>query len=265
MDTRAALGRIFSNPRAVFTSLKVDRKWIPAIVFMVLLLGIHAFVVAVGTQSRHQAADILDSQVQIEFLKRDSREQEIADTIESDQTDSKATINSQTTDTDRKQGGSFFSWFIVLISLLPFTFGFLCLLFLLEAGYFRIVGALLHLEITLSDWFVLAVWSRVPGIALSVLSVIVGVIVLGRQPDAHELDVLSLTRWVDLPEARFEGENWSVYSSFENFEVSLIWVVALQTIGFQEWTGRSGMFSLGVVVLPTFVTTALILGVTWLA
>lgn len=265
MDTGAALGRIFSNPRAVFTSLKVERKWIPAVFFMVLLLGIHAFVVAVGTQSLHQAAEISNSQIQIDFLKRDTREQLIADRMDSNQRDLRATVNSQSIDTDSDQGRSFFSWVMVLVGLLPFAFGFLCLLFLLEAGYFRIVGALLHLEIRLRDWFILAVWSRVPGVALAVLSVIVGAIALGRQPDSHELDILSLTRWVDLPEARFEGENWRVYSSFENFEASLIWVIALQAIGFQEWTGKSGLFSLGVVVLPTFVTTALISGVIWLA
>ncbi len=258
MQSSEMLRKIFLSPRAVFSTLKTERKWVPAVVFMVLLLGIHSIVTQFATYSDRRVIEITGSQSPDTSLILDPNGQEIADGAKkSEQIDLELTNNAPASDVNGNQVGRFIVWLFVLVGLLPVAFGIVSLMCLIEAVYFRVVGALLQLDFRLGDWFVFSVWSRVPAIALGVVAIIVGAVALGRQPDRAELEVLSLARWVDLPEARYGGENWTTYIKFDNLDASLIWVVALQTIGFQEWSGRGSAFSLGVVLIPTLTRISL--------
>ena len=251
METKVAVKAIFTQPTAVFSELRSDRKWVPAVVAIVLMLGIHAIVVLFGASSQSGTADLIEVQVPFDLEYRDS-EGGASDLPEeeTDPTYEEPNIDSTELDASSNQIGAFIIWLFLLLAMLPVGFGFVCLLCLLEAAYFRIVGALLRNEVTLGDWFALCAWSRVPGAALIVVAVTVGLIVLGRQPDEADLDFLRLTRWIDLPEVRHEGESWSIGANFDHLEAYLIWVIALQTIGFKAWTGKSALFSLGIVILP---------------
>ncbi len=253
MQSSEALRKIFFNPSAVFAALKAERKWVPAVVLMVLLLGIHGIVTQFATYSQNRVSELTGSQSAIGSTTIDSQRQEITDRAKQiEQTDLALKNDGRAFDAGSNHVGRFILWLFLLLALLPVAFGLVSLMCFIEAIYFRVVGALLHLDFRLGDWFVFSVWSRVPAIALGVVAIIVGAVAFGRQPDRADLEVLSLARWVDLPEARYGGENWTTYVKFDNLDASLIWVVALQTIGFQEWSGRGSALSLGVVLIPTF-------------
>ena len=253
METRVALKNIFSRPGSVFTELEGERKWVPAAIFMVLLLGLHAFVVQIGTYSESHVGSLIDTQSPVAFSKLDSPgSNSSAGRRENGQTDLRTNAESTSLDVDTTQIGSFIVWTFILVMLLPVVFAGLCIICFFDAVYFRLVGVSLKLEFKLKDWFALSVWSRVPGVALSVVAVTVGLVVLGRQPDSDELEVLSLTRWVDLPEVYHTGDSWNIGANFDHIDAYLIWTILLQTIGFQRWSGKSPIFSLAVVLIPTF-------------
>ena len=261
MDTRLALKSIFNRPRLVLTGIREERKWVPAAIFMVLLLGIHAFVVAVGTYSPNRVSSLIEPKSPVAISTSDSSGNEsFTDRSEIDRVDVEPVTRNTSLDVKTTQVGSFIMWTFMLVLLLPVAFAGLCVICFLDAVYFRIVSALLHLEFELKDWFALSVWSRVPGITISVVAVIVAVFVLGRQPNSEELEILTLTRWIDLPEVYHGGENWNIGVNFDHIDAYLIWTILLQTIGFQQWSGKSAAFSFGVVVVPTslFIAIALL-------
>ncbi len=257
MKTRAALTSVFTEPRVLFSSLKSERKWVSAVVFMVALLAIHGIVVSIATKSPERGGGSIDLQSPITLSRFDSSQgQSVTEAREREQSDIEQLANARTFDGNDRQVGSFILWVSFAIASLPFVFGLLCLISLIEAIYFRIVSALLNHTIMLGDWFALSVWSRVPGITLSVVALVVGVLLLGRQPESEDLEILRLTKWMDLPELNFSGENWRIGVNFDHLEAHLIWIIALQAIGFREWTSKSFAFSLGIAVIPTLILIA---------
>ena len=253
METRVALKKIFVQPRSVFVELKSERKWVPAVVFMAVLLGVHGFVTAIGTYSQNPVGNLIENKTPIEFAAQDSPKS-TSDVGDDNDPSSQVT---EVPRTDIRftaiQIGEIVFVMFMLVVLIPVAYGLLCVMFFVEAVYFRIVGALLNIEIKLGDWFSFCAWSRAPAIALSVVAVIVGLFSLGRQPDSDDLEILRLTRWVDLPELRRGGENWSSTTNFDHLDANLIWVIAIQTIGFQEWSGKSALFSFAIAVIPTLI------------
>lgn len=257
MKASEALRRIFINPGAVFAALRQERKWVSAVIFMVLLLAIHSFVVAVGTYSEKQVGSRIDVQSPVVSSTQDSPNQAIVEGANrNEQAGSERTVGSTKFGDNRSPVADLIFWMSMLVAMLPVGFGFLCLLCIFDAIYFAIISAFLKIGIKLEDWFALSVWSRVPGIALSVLAVIGGLIAFGRQPNSEELEILALTRWVDLPEVHYSGENWNLGVTFDQLDAHLIWIIALQTIGFQQWSGKSAVLSFGIVLAPTLVWTA---------
>ncbi|MCY4128921.1 MAG: hypothetical protein OXG15_06720 [Gammaproteobacteria bacterium] len=256
MRSREALLKIFHNPRAVFIALRGERKWIPAVVFMVAVLVIHAFVASIGTYPQARVGQSIVLQSPFTYSRIDSAQDGLVSEV-GEQSDLAHSNNAATLDSDDHQVGAFILWLSFGIASLPFVFGFLCLISFLEAVYFRIVSALLNSRFTLGDWFVLSVWSRVPGITLSVVALVVGALVLGRQSETEDLEILRLTRWIELPEVFYSGKSWGIGANFDHLEAHLIWIVALQTIGFSEWTGKNIAFSFGIAIVPTLVLVAL--------
>lgn len=260
METKTALKAMFFQPSAVFKGLKTDRKWVPAAIFIVLMLGLHAIIVSLGTYSENGVGELIDSQSPIDFTSVDPSQLELhRGNVENDQTHIDLKPASQATATDSRQVGAFIVWLFFLLAFLPVVFGFVCLLCLFDAIYFRIVAAVMKLEFKLGDWFAFCVWSRVPGIALGIAALVVAIIVLGRQPDSSELEILSLSRWVELPEVHYRGDSGSMAIDFDQLDGLLVWTIALQMIGFREWSGRSAAFSLGIVSLPSVFFYALAL------
>lgn len=257
METKVALRRIFSQPSSVFAELRGKRKWVPAMVFMAVLLALHGLVTAVGTYSENAVGDLIETQSPIEFTTHDSSHRTSEVDEASEPSEDKTNDQNIESDAFSSQVGKIALILTLTVLMVPVAYALLCFLCFIDAIYLRIVGAIMHLEFKFGDWFALSVWSRVPGIALSVLAIVVGIIALGKQPHPDDLDILRLTRWVDLPEVHHEGENWSVGASFDHYDAYLIWVILLQTIGFKEWSGKSALFSFGIVIAPTIIVIAL--------
>ena len=262
MKTRAALTKIFLKPGAVFVALKSEQKWVAAAVVILLMLALHSIVTSLGTYSNNRVDTVIESQSPIALSYQGSKSTEVPAADKSaDRTESETDDGFPSLDSRRYSTGSFILWLLMLVGLLPFGLAILCFLCFLDAVYFRIVGAILNVDYRLSDWFALAVWSRVPWAAFSVIVVIVGLIALGRQPESDGLEILTISRWVDLPAVKYEDENWSIGLSLEHLEASLLWIIALQTIGFREWSGKTALFSFGVAVIPTLITIVVPLAV----
>lgn len=257
MEMRIALRKIFIEPRWVFSELNSERKWVPAVVFMAVLLGVHGFVTAFGTYSQNPISDLIENRTPVEFETQDVPRRASDFGGHSDSSDEEIEDQSTSFRLDARQIGRVSFVVFMSVVLVPVAFGLLCGVFFVEAIYFRIVSALLQLEFSLSDWFAFCAWSRVPAIALSVVAIIVGLIALGRQPTSEDLEVLRLTRWIYLPEVRQSGENWNATVSFYHLDAQLLWVIVLQTIGFSVWTGKKIAFSFCIALIPTLIIVAI--------
>ena len=228
---------------------------------MAVLLGIHGFVTSIGTYSQNSVGNLIENQTPVEFETQVSSRSTSDVGDENNLTKEEIKVRSTDFRFTANQIGEIGFVIFMLVVLVPVAYGLLCVMFFMEAVYFKIVGSVLKLEFTLGDWFVFCAWSRVPGIALSVVAIIVGLITFGRQPDSDELEILRLTRWVDLPELRRGGENWSATTNFDHLDAYLIWVIVLQTIGFQEWTGKSAVLSFCVAAIPTLIIVLIALAI----
>lgn len=242
IDKTTRLGILYGNksgarsdifkPQSVFEDLKTDKKWIPADIFMALLLGVFGFIKYVDSFSIGQLSPRNENQSAVEFTTASIRPYTSNSKEASDRLASKSVAQNADTRVVSSQLGKVALSMFMSALFIPVAFGFLCVLFLLEAIYFRIVSGLLHLEFKLRDWFLLTAWSRVLAVVLSVVAVIVGLATVGREPSVDDSEVHRLTHRIKLPESHYGGRNWSVPGNFDHFDALLIWVIVLQTIGF---------------------------------
>ena len=262
MKSKEAFAKIFYRPHVVFSTLKVERKWVHAAIFMALLLGIHGLVTAFGTSSQLRTAQSSDVESTVADVQQDVRESVLNQSnVKSTPIELRSSGERVPLNFGRIGTGNFIIAVFITTALVPVVFAGILIYALLDAVYFRIVSALLKIDFTLEDWFAFSIWSRVPGIVLSVVVVILGVIVLGRQPDSEEFALLSIKRWVEFPE--FQSGNFGI--EFRNLDVALAWTIVLQTIGFRDWSGKSPTVSFAIVAAPTLFFTAIALAVIWLA
>ena len=261
MKSKVAFAKIFYRPHVVFSALKKERKWVHAAILMVLLLGIHGLVTAFGTSSQMRTAQSSDVESTVADVQQDLRESLLNQSnVESTPIELRSNGERVPLVFGRIASGNFIIVVFIITALMPVVFAFILIHALLDAVYFRIVSALLKIDFTLEDWFALSVWSRVPGIVLSVVVVILGVITLGRQPDSEEFALLALNRWVELPE--FHSGNFGI--EFKNLDVALAWTIVLQTIGFGDWSGKSPAVSFAIVAAPTLFGIVIALAFIWL-
>ncbi len=135
------------------------------------------------------------------------------------------------------------AWSIVLLIKLVF-----------DAVYFAIVATILKLEYKVRDWITFSVWSRIPAMVLSTIAVVVAVVMLGKVSDSKHYQILAFAFWLRLPD---EGSRLYDTMMYE-LDIALIWVVALQTIGFKAWSGKSTLTSLTVVLCPVLIIYGLV-------
>ena len=262
MKSIEAFAKIFYRPHVVFSALKKERKWVHAAILMTLLLGIHSLATAFGTSTQARTAQSSDVQSIVAAIQQDLRESSRNQTnVESSSSELQPKRERIPLDFGRVFTGDFIIAMFITTALLPVAFAGILIYAFLDAVYFRIVSALLKIEFTLEDWVALSVWSRVPGIVLSVGAVILGVITLGRLPDTEQFELLVLKRWLELPE--FHRGNFGI--DFNNLDVALAWTIVLQTIGFSSWSGKNSIVSFAIVAAPTLFFNAIFLAVIWLA
>jgi len=261
VKSREAFAKIFYRPQFVFSALKEERKWVHAAIFMALLLGIHGLVTTIATSPELRTTQSSDVESMVADVQQDLREGPLDKTnVQSTPIELRSNGERVPLVFGRIATGNFIFVMFIVSALIPVVFAIILIHALLDAVYFRIVSALLKIDFTLEDWFALSVWSRVPGIVLSVVVVILGVITLGRQPDSEEFALLALNRWVELPE--FHSGNFGI--EFKNLDVALAWTIVLQTIGFGDWSGKSPAVSFAIVAAPTLFGIVIALAFIWL-
>lgn len=142
------------------------------------------------------------------------------------------------------------------VSDIVWTFLGLIVLLWIEALYLRAVSAIMGIGLTLDYWFALVIWSRVPGEALLLLITVAFVVPLFVSNEWFGFDLPVLR---GLFESSSSDDASSLGYVFDIWWLPEIWVLALMTIGFRDWSGQGKLVSFAIVCVPTVV----LIGVLW--
>lgn len=254
MKTSEALKKIFYRPREVFAALKQDRKG-GRILLLLVAIALADMTITSLSSSPHQSDDLAMS------IDRS----DVSEVI--DASDSSATFRSGTNnETDGNSSSEYvehrfaleaskrsvsFPSFVDVVS----TFFAFAVLLLLEAIYLRVVGAIMGLELKIDQWFALVAFSRIPGDSCILLVTVLLSVTLFITSELLGFESAILTRLIH-GNSSFPP---SVSYFLEYWYLAEIWVIALQTIGFRDWSGKSTLFSFAIVVIPT----VFLYGVLW--
>ena len=252
MKTTDTFQKIFYQPREVFAALKSQRNWLPAALVLLAVVVLQSSLV--GYSVTRVYAEYEPSEAE-----RDRYEafmDEYREEIEAAQESARGGI----VDIDGWAGSGTEERIVLVsdpgrgISLFNVAIAFFTFLIALaiEVGYFRFVGAELDLSFNTVDWITFTAWSRIPGAVLALLGVILVLLFTGFQANLANFEPFSIVRWIPIPLRPDRGVNLLNINVY-HLNAALIWVIALQTIGFRIWTGRSLVFSLAVVALPTLI------------
>lgn len=247
-STQALIG-IFYRPRETLSALADDQLWFLAALVVGLLSCAVWFVPSVWTSSYVERASIVERNQEIRTLEHVAADSAL-DSPE-------ATSDPNQSEADRVSGESVpivipkirFDWEWIVyttIRFVPITlvcvFGFL----FLEASYFRLIGSFLSPDFTITDWYRLSIWSRVPATSFSVIFTVLALSTDVSEPTLHPANVFALARWIEMPDAYLHN---GLFSS-RTVDVGLVWVVVLQTIGIREWCATSTVTSLVITAIP---------------
>ena len=255
MEIVTAFLRIFSRPREVFVALEKKRFWLLAACMLI------ALSLAQGLTIGLTMAQGIPSDVKIRIYPWNvvpEQTVQLENTTESDVVlRSQSQVDSEATNVfEMDQNAEIFApgkalvftvvvvfWSIVLFTKLVF-----------DTVYFKTVSVILKLEYEVRDWIAFSVWSRIPAMVLTTMAVFVAVLMRGTVSDSNHYQILAFAFWLRLPEERSSFYDTLMYQ----LDIALIWVVALQTIGFKTWSGKSTIISLTVVLFPVLVLYGLI-------
>lgn len=250
MNTLDALFKIFQSPLGVFAALKKERFWIPAALVLLALLVAHSALVSFSVSRAY-------AQYELSAVDRERMEkfyEEYREEIEA--------INEQVKDqivdfsgTRGEASSSGTAIFIspgldlrqrqVSVGLVSFLIALV-----LEIAYFRVISARMKLPYEVRDWIAFSVWSRIPAAVLALVGVLTVLLIAGHQADVTRYETFSVARWIPFPARPDRGVNL-LHIDVYHLDAALIWLIALQTIGFREWSGKSLGTSLAVVAVPT--------------
>ena len=250
MKTSEALLRIFYRPREVFADQRHKPTWIRTF-FIVLAILLADMSITNLSPSWQNSVESVDS------AKRDATLEGTESSELGSASTGYAITESATEYTHQFTVESYRGSEHVLptLSFTIFTLIFLFVLLLLNALYLRIVGAFLGLDLKLDHWLAFVTWSLVPGEALVLFLTIAMVVTVSVSTEFLGFELLVITRI-------FEGTSTSNVSleSFLHYSyLSVLWTVALQTIGFGEWSGKGSLLAFFVVIVPFM----LIFGLLW--
>ena len=261
MKTVEAFRKIVYRPREVFAGLKSQRNWLPAALVLLAVVVVQSSLVGYSVSRVYAQYEPSEAERErYEALMEEYREeieaaQESArgGIVDVDGWAGEATSERAVFVSDPGRGISLFN-----VAIAFFTF---LIALGIEVAYFRFVGSEMDLSFKTSDWISFTVWSRIPGAVLALVGVTVVLLFSGFQANMANFEPLSIVRWIPFPIRPDRGVN-IVNIDVYHLDAALIWVIALQTIGFRIWTGRSFVFSLAVVALPTLI---LYVAVLWMS
>ena len=251
MITSEAVRKVFYRPREVFSELKTHPIWLgAAVLLLVLIVAKSALVI----DSTDRALEKLRTELFMQEQKGAVIDQEelVAPegAVESRVSLEASEWNYTTTSVTFVAHGPSYPVFRELTALVFLFMGLVC-----EVAYFRIVSATMNLNLNMRHWVAFSIWSHVPAAVLALAGVVLVSFSIGNQ--IHPFDqanpinyeVFSLIRWIASPNTAQGGFN--IFSvDIYHLDLALLWVIALQTIGFREWSGRSILTSFSIVAIP---------------
>lgn len=245
MKTSEALLKIFYQPREVFATLKQDRKG-GRILLLLVVIALLDMAITSLSSSWHQSDDLAT------IIDR-SDAGEVVETR-----DSSVTFRSRaSSETDLNSSSEYVehtfsveapkrSVSSLTVEDVIFTFFGFALLLLFEAVYLRIVGAIIGLELKIDQWFALVAFSRIPGDSCILLVTVLLTVMLFITSELLGFESTVLTRLIHGNSSFPPSVNYLL----EYWYLAEIWVIALQTIGFRDWSGKSISVSFAIVVAP---------------
>ncbi len=259
MNTLEALHKIFDRPREVFAALKKERFWILAtLAFLAVLLAHIALIDFAVYRAYTQYEPSAIEKERYEKIMEEYRE-EIEATQAAAQEDGAVFFGAPGSGTETTAvfvASPQISRYHLAIAFVSFLIALV-----LEVAYLKIVSAGMKLPFEVRDWIAFSVWSRIPAAALALVGVLLVLLVSGYQANVTNYEVFSIARWIPIPDRPDWGINF-LHIDIYHLDATLLWIIALQTIGFREWSGKNVFASLVVVSLPTTVLYGLVL---WLS
>jgi hypothetical protein len=127
--------------------------------------------------------------------------------------------------------------------------------FLVNAGYLSLVSLLTNDGVRFRQWFSLLCWASLPGL-LSQLASLVNLAVsdISHLPQEH-INPLSYASLLDFELAAGAGTGTRILASMDPL---VFWTLALMTIGYKLWTGKSVAASALIVSAPLLLVLALV-------
>lgn len=254
MNTSEALKKIFYRPREVFAELKQDRKG-GQILLILVAIALADMTLNNFSSSWHESVDLQTSTYHSDVLETSEPDEGSAvfrpHANTNSGTDASADVVEIRFGVNRYQTGDGFP---SVVDVIMTFFGFAVAL-LIEAVYLRIVSSIMGLEIKIDQWFALVAYSRIPGDACVLLITAVLTMALFISSEVLGLESAVLTRLILGSSSTFPSIGF--FLDFRN--LAEIWVIALLMIGFRDWSGKSILVSLAIVIAPT----VLLYGVMW--
>lgn len=258
MNTREALQKIFARPSEVFVALRQQRIWVLAAFVLVAVVVAHSALI--GYSASQAYAEYVPSEADREryekFLEEYREEIEAAQEsarggiVDVDGWAGSATSESTVFVSVASRGNPLFNVAIAFLALL-IAVG-------IEVAYFKVVGSRMQLSFKSKDWIAFSVWSRIPAAVLALLGVILVLLFSGYQANIANYELLSIARWIPLPFRPDRGVNILNIDVY-HLDAALVWLIALQTIGFRIWSGRSFIVSFSIVAIPTAILYAAVI------
>ena len=249
MNSSKAFIGIFHRPAKVFKVLREKRSWIG----MGILITVLYYTEGISIEVHRFLTRDAEVQITTSRLVPISHEVELHEEIESGEYDqfNKVTVkphNSNFLSVEAIRNQSLKDVMLPFGSVLMVWWGFLGLLIVisLDAVYFRIVSALMKLQIEFRDWLAFSIWSRVPTVCVYLIVTILFGVVLENPKAMYGAHLLDLKSWVNVPDI-------SSGITFDYIGIGWVWVLVLQVIGFTAWSRKDLRLSSLIVLTPTVI------------
>ena len=243
--TRDLLGKIFYRPSEVFAAQKQEHVWGRVFILLVMISLASGWLLdfsSVFDETDGLHTNISTPDIETDYAARDPGSEARSVGINIGEADSESgSANRVSAATDDRRDGAM----PMVLFVLSMLFG-VAIALLFDALYLRIVSAIMGLGVTIDHWFALVAWARLPSEALFLCMTVVLVGTLFISNELFGTELLALKALVDgyaspYPSLRYFLDIWLLPE---------IWFIALQTLGFRDWSGRSTLLSFAIVVAP---------------
>lgn len=234
-----ALIQIFIKPGDVFEQQREDSNWLlPALVILGFSI-VSAIAVVFATDTGEAAKMVIDQQIAV--MEQQNVPQETIDQTRAQMENAIGVTQNPAV----QIGGVLLSTFIMFVVLV-----------LLHGLYFLIAGKIMGLDQGFTDWLALSCWGRMPWV-IGAIVILIASFAMSSQADATAFNLLGFSNWVSLP----NQDHMFVGALVKSLDILVLWSIAIMTIGFQKWSGKSMGVSLSVVAAPYVVIYGVLMAI----